>query len=544
MFFEVLLTEAYLSEQPPREDEIVLLPQNIRTGIDDGLYVSRSRFEELLVKYRAEEPMSEGAFMSLGKTKDPDDPLWNILLGIPVVVRRYSELCNDKALARLQANEEQEVTEGAEGAMPDAPAEVLPDEAATAEDAGYTGDGDDFQQEEPESYTPTAEMSGDEDAEEVAEVGEATPSGAYREEAVVETGYTDEVEPIGTSDTMSDDGTEEFTPPQYDLPDFGAPGGVSTPTQDVVAESDRAAADDMRAILGQPPISQAYQVNTPAQQVDTDSDIPAGDDEPVIPDVEYTPGQSQAPGTFNPWAEYDAQQSTEYPATDAGQEVDSSAHSRAESALAGEDEDDTEESSVVESSADASSQWDINNFMATPPVAQPIYGAVPAEGGTTEVPSSESSDYFSGATDTATVAETADVGDVPGSFEESKPEPEPEPEPEPAAETDEWISMETAQDAERAMRNILHDFLRTCEDYGVDNVCTQAGTSLVQVVTEMCNVLPGLLNLPDNSTSPAAYVASLCDAVWDRCEPLIMQGALDTVDAALQPIIKVIYMEV
>ena len=107
MFLDPILVEAYLTKDPPTQDEILLLPAGVQTGIDQNMVVSRSTFETVMVNHRATEPASEAILMAIGKANGLGDPVWNTLLQNECVVSRYTELCNDYYVSKLNTLERQ-----------------------------------------------------------------------------------------------------------------------------------------------------------------------------------------------------------------------------------------------------------------------------------------------------------------------------------------------------------------------------------------------------------------------------------------------------
>lgn len=139
MFFQDLLASSYLREEEPQADEIVILPANIRPGFDYHLVTSRADFEALIVKCRALEPMSEAVLMTIGKTKEKFDPIWNTLLQTEMVVSHYTDLCNARHAEQLSQYEEDDPVPA-----PESPAEGIGTEGVTLEPAPAEGVSSEF----------------------------------------------------------------------------------------------------------------------------------------------------------------------------------------------------------------------------------------------------------------------------------------------------------------------------------------------------------------------------------------------------------------
>lgn len=493
MFFDELLSKAYLSECPPREDEVVLLPQNIRTGVDDGLYVSRPVFEELLLKYRAEEPMSEGAFMSIGKAKDDNDPLWNILLGMPTVVSRYSELCNEKAMATLQTNEEQEkLREGQQEGQQDGQRDT------DYEGAEIHSDGDVEGYLTPEMNDPTDDTLADGDG---AQVG------------VVEGG--------SVADTVGDTVQDSYGPEQPRGVDKGE--GTTDP-ETTGTPSDRTDTDVIRALLGQPPISMdSDEMSSTHHTVDSEDTSDTDDSDPYVPPVEYVPGQTGSSESgvsgFNPWAEYDAQNEAAYRAHEGSQ----SDAADADTATTDTDEEIVEGVNVESANGNGtgdSGTWDVD-----------VARGVSSDAGEADMPgvsagtetseASRDKDVISKDTDSG----GTDCGDVEQVVTDA-------------------MSDNVMRDADRAMQTVLDDFIHACREYGAQNVCTQSGTSLENLVQAVCEVLPNLSPVAANVLLTSEYIVQFCQAIQGECRRAIQLGNLDIVNDALQPLMQIIYLEV
>lgn len=113
MFFDELLDNLFVKEDDLNDDEILLIPKGIRTGIDFNLVVNRTDFENLLVKYRSVEPMSEVILYALGTAGSGDidrsDPIWNTVLSTSQVVEKFTNLCNSYVQSKLEQVEENKV---------------------------------------------------------------------------------------------------------------------------------------------------------------------------------------------------------------------------------------------------------------------------------------------------------------------------------------------------------------------------------------------------------------------------------------------------
>lgn len=113
MFFDELLDNLFVKEDDLNDDEILLIPKGIRTGIDFNLVINRTDFENLLVKYRSIEPMSEVILYALGTAGSGDidrsDPIWNTVLSTSQVVEKFTNLCNSYVQSKLERVEENQV---------------------------------------------------------------------------------------------------------------------------------------------------------------------------------------------------------------------------------------------------------------------------------------------------------------------------------------------------------------------------------------------------------------------------------------------------
>lgn len=113
MFFDELLDNLFVKEDDLNDDEILLIPKGIRTGIDFNLVINRTDFENLLVKYRSVEPMSEVILYALGTAGSGDidrsDPIWNTVLSTSQVVEKFTNLCNSYVQSKLERVEENQV---------------------------------------------------------------------------------------------------------------------------------------------------------------------------------------------------------------------------------------------------------------------------------------------------------------------------------------------------------------------------------------------------------------------------------------------------
>lgn len=114
MFFDELLDNLFVKEDDLNDDEILLIPKGIRTGIDFNLVIRRTDFENLLVKYRSVEPMSEVILYALGTAGSGDidrsDPIWNTVLSTSQVVEKFTNLCNSYVQSKLEQVEENTVS--------------------------------------------------------------------------------------------------------------------------------------------------------------------------------------------------------------------------------------------------------------------------------------------------------------------------------------------------------------------------------------------------------------------------------------------------
>lgn len=107
MFFEELLKSSYLKEEEVTQDEIVILPAGAKTGMDYNLVVKRADFEQVMVNYRATEPLSEAILMAIGKASGKADPVWTTLAQNVQVIDYYTKLCSDKYADQLNELEKQ-----------------------------------------------------------------------------------------------------------------------------------------------------------------------------------------------------------------------------------------------------------------------------------------------------------------------------------------------------------------------------------------------------------------------------------------------------
>ena len=103
MYLSELMSKAYLKETEPIDgEEITILPSGCKAGVDYNCVITRSDFESIVVNYRASEPASEGILFAIGKARDLNDPIWNVLLDNDYFASHYTKMCNDFYMQRLE----------------------------------------------------------------------------------------------------------------------------------------------------------------------------------------------------------------------------------------------------------------------------------------------------------------------------------------------------------------------------------------------------------------------------------------------------------
>lgn len=109
MYFEELLKQAYLTANPPTDEEIVLLPSGCRPQVDKNMVVPKAVFEEILMNHRAADPTSEAILITIGRaSRMPGDPIWDTMIQRENVLDRFTALCNEETAEKLSALETSE----------------------------------------------------------------------------------------------------------------------------------------------------------------------------------------------------------------------------------------------------------------------------------------------------------------------------------------------------------------------------------------------------------------------------------------------------
>lgn len=109
MYFEELLKQAYLTANPPTDEEIVLLPAGCRPQVDKNMVVPKAVFEEILMNHRAADPTSEAILITIGRaSRMPGDPIWDTMIQRENVLDRFTTLCNEETAEKLSALETSE----------------------------------------------------------------------------------------------------------------------------------------------------------------------------------------------------------------------------------------------------------------------------------------------------------------------------------------------------------------------------------------------------------------------------------------------------
>lgn len=109
MYFEELLKQAYLTANPPTDEEIVLLPAGCRSQVDKNMVVPKAVFEEILMNHRAADPTSEAILITIGRaSRMPGDPIWDTMIQRENVLDRFTTLCNEETAEKLSALETSE----------------------------------------------------------------------------------------------------------------------------------------------------------------------------------------------------------------------------------------------------------------------------------------------------------------------------------------------------------------------------------------------------------------------------------------------------
>lgn len=120
LYLDELLQKTYITDSPPTEDEIVLLPAGFKPSIDSSIVLKKSDFEAILMGARASEPASEAVLVTIGKagsvgqTETGLSPrVWDLLCNQQSVINRYILLCNEAAANALDAlDEENSMSQG------------------------------------------------------------------------------------------------------------------------------------------------------------------------------------------------------------------------------------------------------------------------------------------------------------------------------------------------------------------------------------------------------------------------------------------------
>lgn len=111
MFLNELLKESWLQEGDVQDTEVVLLPAGCKSGVDYNLVVNRDIFEDILVKYRATEPISEAILVTLVTSKENTDSVWQAMVQSEAVLNHYSNLCSEFYAKRFTEAESAEEPE-------------------------------------------------------------------------------------------------------------------------------------------------------------------------------------------------------------------------------------------------------------------------------------------------------------------------------------------------------------------------------------------------------------------------------------------------
>lgn len=159
LYLDELLQKTYITDSPPTEDEIVLLPAGFKPSIDSSIVLKKSDFEAILMGARASEPASEAVLVTIGKagsagqTETGLSPrVWDLLCNQQSVINRYILLCNEATANALDALSEEGGTEqegasnGAQG-MDESGDLVLGAPPETDEEGALGSDLDTFGQE-------------------------------------------------------------------------------------------------------------------------------------------------------------------------------------------------------------------------------------------------------------------------------------------------------------------------------------------------------------------------------------------------------------
>ena len=226
MYFEELLQLAKLTADTVSEDEIVLLPKDCRPHIDKNLVVSRSDFEAVLMKYRTVDPTSEAVLMTIGRTGITlGDPLWTTMLQIPSVLDKFTALCNDEAVSKLEQLDESAAPVMEPRASDIAEAPVFVPDVSEAPSVETSDDGVEI------LFAPEEETDGNEADSTSSDFGiptEDTDSTVAENEAPAEFGIP--------TDDNSDDTPAEFGIPTDDTVAEDTPAEFGIPTEDTPAE--------------------------------------------------------------------------------------------------------------------------------------------------------------------------------------------------------------------------------------------------------------------------------------------------------------------
>lgn len=160
MFLNELLKESQLQEGDVQDTEVVLLPAGCKSGVDYNLVVNRDIFEDILVKYRATEPISEAILVTLGTSKENTDSVWQAMVQSEAVLNHYSNLCSEFYARRFT---EAESAEDPEDEFTNETPEKSTEAEAAAKDTTEESTGEDKSSIEEEQEEEKDEQENDED---------------------------------------------------------------------------------------------------------------------------------------------------------------------------------------------------------------------------------------------------------------------------------------------------------------------------------------------------------------------------------------------
>lgn len=564
MFLKSLLAKSYLKEGDLEDSEILILPKGIKAGIDCNMVISNTDFEELMVDYRSTEPASEGILMTIGTTKDINDPVWNVLVMNDAVTERYVELSNQMYAARNEASE------GATGVISTPPMDNMATGAALPYGT-YTRSTSTF-------VPPVVSESDDEDGASLNAEGMKVvhDGGAFINSTVAE--GTKVETPIDQSTEDTDGSNLPPAETQFDdiLP--------STPTEPV-PETEAVPEPQESSLVGESFPTEPVVLPVPAVEEEYHDPLASfnatltgeSDDSDTTkePSASFTPPASM--GGDDPFARLDfdmmhdqaMKDSTTAPAPEPEPESEPAPADGDISSLTAllsqtdeEHKDDGQNNDGYDvPSTPAVEEQTVPAFV--PPTSEPAspveesVGEEPVGGFTPPAEDAEDGHFHAPVFQPEPEPETTPIPTEPlaepqpaseGQYAEPSGTQSTVPESEPEAKEESEDTAEMVAVAVSKINTILDDFQEMSKQYGINNICTASGVTFGAVVDTITNrgctdLIPFIESCGGDENLLASNIADFVKVIRETAVDYAMRNELHAVNNLLYPIIKLIYEE-